>query len=62
MYNYLQLIICFVLGIITSDAQNKTLSDFIPEGSVVFKKYNGGLKIMAYVDTKIRRFSTTCYS
>jgi len=45
MSNYLQLIICFVLGIITCDAQNKTLSDFLPEGSVLFEKYNGGLNI-----------------
>lgn len=41
MSNYLQLIICFVLGIITCDAQNKTLAEFLPEGSVLFKKYNG---------------------
>jgi len=45
MSKYLQLIICFVLGIITCDAQNKTLSEFLPEGSVLFKKYDGGLSI-----------------
>lgn len=39
-----QLILCFVLGIITCDAQNKTLADFLPEGHVLFEKYNGGLK------------------
>ena len=45
MSKYLQLIICFVLGIITCEAQNKTLSDFVPEGHILFEKYNGGLSI-----------------
>jgi len=31
------------LGIITCGAQNKTIPDFLPEGSVIFKKYNGDL-------------------
>jgi len=43
MSKYLKLIIYFILGIITCDAQNKNLSDFLPEGHVVFKKYNGDL-------------------
>jgi len=43
MSKYLQLIICFVLGIIPCEAQNKTLSDFLPEGHVLFKQYNGDL-------------------
>ena len=41
MSNYLQLIICFILGIITCEAQNENLSSFLPEGHVPFKKYNG---------------------
>ena len=44
MSKHLQLITCFVLGMITCDAQNKTLTDFLSEGSVLFKKYTGGLK------------------
>ncbi len=43
MSKNLQLIIYFVLGTITCAAQNKTLSDFLPEGSVLFKQYNGDL-------------------
>jgi len=43
MSKYLQLIICFVLGITTCEAQNKTISDFLPEEHMLFKKYNGDL-------------------
>lgn len=43
MSKHLQLITCFVLGIITCEAQNKPFSEFVPEGSVVFEKYNGDL-------------------
>ena len=45
MSKHLQLIICFVLGTITCGAQNKTIADFIPEGHVLFEKYNGGVSI-----------------
>ena len=44
MSKYLQLIICFALGVITCGAQNKPLADFLPEGHVQFEKYNGDLK------------------
>jgi len=43
MSKLLKIIICFVLGIITCDAQNKTLSDFLPKGSVLFEKHKGDL-------------------
>ena len=43
MSKYLKIVICLALGIITCDAQNKNISDFLPEGSVLFKKYNGDL-------------------
>ena len=43
MYSYLKLITCFVLGIITCEAQNNTITGFLPEGHVLYKEYNGDL-------------------
>ena len=33
----------FVLGIITCEAQNNTITGFLPEGHVLYKEYNGDL-------------------
>lgn len=43
MNQFLRLVLVFIIGIFCSNAQNQELSDFIPEGYVLFTKYFGDL-------------------